>query len=70
MVAFKHKVKLNYLSGWLTQFYFYFYFLGKQSQEFPENLSKQVIDYFLPKLLKTYNIKFNQEFITTCNFKR
>ena len=29
-------------------------FLGKHNQEFPKNLGKLVINYFLPKLLVTY----------------
>ena len=33
---------------------FIYLFLGKHSQQFPENLGRLVINYFLPKLLVTY----------------
>ena len=52
MVAFKHKVNLNF--GWLAKPILIYLFLGKKSQEFPKHLGRLLNKYFLPKLLVTY----------------
>ena len=57
MVAFKHIVKLNYLGGEVT--IFYFLFLGKHSQEFPKKLGRLVIDYFM---LVTYGVVISLQY--------
>ena len=44
---------LEFMQFWAAPL-FYFILLGKQSQEFLENLVRLVINYFLPKLLVTY----------------
>ena len=58
MVQFKHKVKLNYL-GWLANPILNIIILGKQSEEFLENLGRLVINYLLPEMLVTYNKLFS-----------
>ena len=58
MVQFKHKVKLNYF-GWLANPILNIIILGKQSEEFLENLGRLVINYLLPEMLVTYNKLFS-----------
>ena len=48
------------LLGWLANPFLLFLFLGKHSEEFPENLGRLVNNYCLPKLLVTYGIYYLQ----------
>ena len=57
------------LLGWLTNPVLILFCLGKQSHEFPKNLGRLVINYFLPKLLVTYGILFIIKWRFSCSLK-